>query len=120
MGRKNNISYITPQQNPQPIYIIPGKFNGMISQGNIDLASRPQVKLPDGRIATVRSASYNIGGKEVLLPTISKDGQQWTDQQAIDNYLKTGENLGVFDNPDNATNYAIALHNQQAQYYNVK
>lgn len=101
----------------EPMYTLNGDFPGMIQTGNIDIANRPTVKLPDGRIATVRSASFNIDGKEVLLPTVSKDGKLWTDQEAVDNYRKTGENLGVFNSPEAADRYAQALHEQQDEMY---
>lgn len=100
-----------------PMYTIDSNFPGMIKAGNIDLANRPMVKLPDGKIATVRSTSFNIDGHEVLLPTVSKDGKLWTDQEAVDNYRKTGENLGIFNSPEAATKYAQALHEQQDKMY---
>lgn len=101
----------------EPMYTLNGDFPGMIKAGNIDIANRPTVKLPDGRIATVRSASFNIDGNEVLLPTVSKEGKLWTEQEAIDNYRKTGENLGVFSSPEAASKYAQALHEQQDAMY---
>ena len=46
--------------------------------GNIDLTSRPSFRNADGSISTVGSASYNIDGKEVLLPTVwVKDGKAY-------------------------------------------
>lgn len=105
------------QTKNEPMYTLNGDFPGMIRTGNIDIANRPTVKLPDGRIATVRSASFNIDGNEVLLPTVSKDGKLWTEQEAIDNYRKTGENLGVFNSPEAASKYAQALHEQQDAMY---
>ena len=46
-----------------------------VERGNIDLAKRKPVELPDGELATVRSASVNIEGEEVLLPTIGPNGE---------------------------------------------
>ena len=105
------------QTKNEPMYTLNGDFPGMIRTGNIDIANRPTVKLPDGRTATVFSKSFNLDGKEVLLPTVSKDGKLWTDQEAIDNYRKTGENLGVFSSPEAASRYAQALHEQQDEMY---
>lgn len=105
------------QTKNEPMYTLNGDFPGMIRTGNIDIANRPTVKLPDGRTATVFSKSFNLDGKEVLLPTVSKDGKLWTDQEAVDNYRKTGENLGVFDSPEAASRYAQALHEQQDEMY---
>ena len=94
-----------------------GKPAGLLEQGNIDLNSRPVVKNPDGSVSTVRSMSANIDGKEVLLPTVSPDGKVLSEKAAIDLYMKTGQNLGKFDTPDNATAYAQSLHEAQAKQY---
>lgn len=93
---------------------------GQYGLGNIDLYARPQVKMPDGSIATVRSMSFNDGLNEVLIPTVSDDGRIMTDNQAIDNYYKTGKYLGKFNTVDEATKYANRLHNEQDLYYNGK
>ena len=89
--------------------------------GNIDLTDRPIYHNQDGSYSTVDSFSTNIDGREVLLPTIGRDAQgnavRWTEDEAIQNYLKTGENLGVFKTPQQANIYARWLHNQQADYY---
>lgn len=97
---------------PKPV----GNFEGM-TEGNIDLYNRPKVKTPDGSIATVRSASFNIDGKEVLIPTVSKDGRLLTNEEALKEYKDTGEFLGKFDTPEQADKYAEALHLAQEKYY---
>lgn len=93
---------------------------GLVEPGNIDLYSRPIVKNADGSISTVRSASFNIDGKEVLIPTVSNDGKLLSDTEALQQYEKTGKHLGKFDTPANATAYAEALHADQASYYGKK
>jgi len=90
---------------------------GLIFQGNIDLSKRPIVKNPDGSISTVRSMSFGSDDGEVLVPTVSDDGRIMSEQEAIDNFYKTGRHLGIFDNPDDATAYAQQLHQQQEQFY---
>lgn len=89
--------------------------NGMLEAGNIDLANRPRVKNSDGSISTVRSMGVNIGGKEVLIPTVSDDGRIMTDDEAVQAYRRTGRHLGMFSTPEAATRYAEQLHNDQAK-----
>ena len=100
------------------VYTIDEKFPGMVKEGNIDLASRPVVHLPDGSIATVRSIGVNIDGKEYLLPTVSQDGRLLSNDEAVDEFKRTGKYLGIFDSPEASDRYAEALHNQQDKLYN--
>ncbi|WJI48224.1 hypothetical protein NL532_23975 [Mesorhizobium sp. C120A] len=96
-----------------------GDFKGLIEPGNIDLAKRPIVKNDDGTISTVRSMSYeNDAGQEVLIPTVSEEGKVLSNQEAIKYWGEKGKFLGKFDNPDDATAYALALHEAQDKFYN--
>lgn len=99
----------TPAQAPT------AKPAGLLTPGNIDLATRPTVKNADGSVSTVRSISFDDNGKEVLIPTVSDDGRILSDDDAIANYQKTGKHLGIFDGPTNATAYAQQLHNDYAE-----
>lgn len=90
---------------------------GQFGSGNIDLTNRPKVRNSDGSISTVRSMSANFDGQEVLLPTVSDDGRIMTDDEAIDQYRKTGRFLGKFSTVDEANSYADRLHQEQEQMY---
>ena len=96
-----------------------GKFDGMVENGNIDLAKRPQVKNEDGTVSTVRSMSFEEDGQEVLVPTVSPDGKILSDDDAIALYHETGQFLGKFKTADQADKYAKALHKAQAKFYGV-
>lgn len=89
--------------------------------GNIDLYDRPVLKNEDGSISTVESFSTNIDGVEVLLPTISRDKNgnpiRLTEDEAIEKYLKDGKHLGKFKTPEEATAYAVKLHEDQDKLY---
>lgn len=87
---------------------------GMLEHGNIDVNKQPVVQNEDGSVSTVRSFSIGIGGKEVLLPTVSPDGGNMTKSQAVQRYMQTGQHLGVFSSPDAANAYAEGLHQSEA------
>lgn len=97
----------------------PAPTGGLLEQGNIDLASRPQVQTPEGGTATVRSLSIGTDKGEVLIPTVSPDGRLLSEREAIALYEETGQHLGVFQSPDAATTYAKWLHEEQANRYNL-
>ena len=97
-------------------YVVPGKWDGMIQPGNIDLNSRPVVHNRDGSISTVKSVSFGIGGHEVLVPQVV-GGRVVSPTEALAHYQRTGSHLGVFDTPEAANAYAVALHLSQAGRY---
>lgn len=90
---------------------------GVLEHGNIDLTTRPRVKNDDGSISTVLSSSYNIDGKEVLLPLVSDDGRILSDGQALQQYKQTGKHLGIYASPEAATRAAEQLHLDQERMY---
>lgn len=95
----------------------PARAKGMIEPGNIDLLNRPVVHNADGTISTVRSISVGMDGKEYLIPTVSEDGKVLSDDDAVEQFRRTGKNLGVFDSPETATSYAKQLHESQDALY---
>ncbi len=92
--------------------------------GNIDLYNRPQYRNADGSISTVDSTSFNIQGKEVLLPSVwMKDGKAYRSSdgdEILQHFYDTGEFLGVFDTVDAANSYAEKLHDAQDYYYTTQ
>ena len=103
------------------------RYNQEIGQygvGNIDLYNRPQYRNADGSISTVDSTSFNIQGKEVLLPLVwMKDGKAYRSSdgdEILQHFYDTGEFLGVFDTVDAANSYAEKLHDAQDYYYTTQ
>lgn len=93
------------------------KAPGELERGNIDIGKRPAVKNKDGTTSTIRSMSFNEGGQQILLPSLTDEGAQLTEQQAIDAYRATGRHLGKFDSPENATAFAKRLSNEQGKKF---
>lgn len=90
---------------------------GQYGRGNIDLYNRPLVRT-DGGTATVRSMSFeDETGRQVLIPTISNNGQIMSANESIANYYNTGQYLGKFNTINQANTYANRLHLQQQRYY---
>lgn len=107
---------LQPPPPPDQFTAVPNPA-GQTEAGNIDLTMRPIADLGNGEWATVRSMSINVDGREVLIPTIGPDGKPLSNDEAVAQYEATGKHLGIFNNPTNATAYAIALHNQQDIFY---
>lgn len=94
--------------------------DGLLEPGNIDLSKRPVVKNSDGTVSTVRSIGVNIDGQEVLIPTVSDDGNVLSEPQAIEQYKRTGKHLGKFATSQASDAYAQQLHRQQERMYGGK
>lgn len=90
-----------------------GDPGGLLEEGNINLDERPVVDNGDGTYSTVKSASFEEDGIEVLVPTLDPTGRQMSDEEAYQRYRDTGEFLGKFDTPDSATAYAKRLSLRQ-------
>lgn len=94
---------------------------GQYGAGNIDLYDRPQYRNANGSISTVDSASYNIDGQEVLLPTVwNRNGTPYhssNDEEILQRYRDTGEYLGKFSTVEEANDYAEKLHLEQQERY---
>jgi len=84
------------------------EHKGLLKEGNIVLSDREVVRNKDGSISTVKSISIGTPQGEVLIPTVI-GGKIVTDKEAIAHFKKTGEHLGVFATPEDATAYAKFL-----------
>jgi hypothetical protein len=97
-------------------YTTPGRHYGMVKPGNLNLNKRPVVRNPDGSVSTVKSVSWGVGGREVLMPEVVGN-KVVGPRAALRNYQRTGQNLGTFTSPKAANVYAQGLHQSQAAKY---
>ena len=73
----------------------------------IDL-SRPRIDNGDGSFSTERTATFDAGGQQVLLPTIV-NGAQLEPRAAYDAWLRgANPEVGAFKTPGDAERYAKA------------
>jgi len=95
----------------------PGATPGLVLRGNTDLTQLPVIDNKDGSYSTVYSTSFHDDhpksptyGKEVLVKGIV-NGKKTDDIDAVkDQYYRTGQHLGVFNKPEDATAYGQRLH----------
>jgi hypothetical protein len=76
-------------QDPQAIY-------GYSQAPTMDLSQRPYVENSDGSVSTVRSMGVNLDGKEYLIPTVSNAGWVLSPDDAVDEFRRTGQHMGVY------------------------
>lgn len=88
--------------------------SGPTEQGNIELTNRPEVPNPDGGTSTLFSMSFEDSGQEVLIPRVREGlDRPMSEEEAIAHYRQTGEHLGKFNTPEEATAYSQQLHRDQ-------
>ena len=107
-----------PQQPAMPVQQFakggPAKGDFAVKKpATLPLGVRDAVKNPDGSISTVRTISIGTDEGEVLIPTVI-GGRVVSDEEAIRHYERTGEHLGVFNSPEEATRYAKKLSGEHA------
>lgn len=90
-----------------------GQFFG---KGNIDLNNRQILENSDGTFSTENSATIEVDGKYIVIPTVV-NGQQMEIEDAVNHYNKTNQHLGMFDSLLEAEIYAQLLHERQEQLY---
>lgn len=90
---------------------------GELEPGNIDLNKRPIVRNQDGSVSTIKSMSFEEDGRQILVPTLAPDGKEMTKDEAIKRYHDTGEHLGVFQRPEQATAWARRLSERQGRAF---
>ena len=106
---QNQMDSLLPLQTPAP--------NSEALPGNIDPnpANFPRVSLGNGQYGTVKTISIGTDQGEVLIPTIW-DGQDHSEDQAIQRYYETGLHFGIYPSIEQANTAAQALHESHQAY----
>lgn len=117
-----------PAKTVNPPTVVTPSFHGktvpgMVAKGNVDVANRPNIDNGDGTHSSVFSMSFGTDKGEVLVPGVG-DGTTYplrklTNDEALDQYKKTGKNLGTFKDAKAANAYAETLHKDQQKYGNT-
>lgn len=83
--------------------------------GNIDVRNLPSVWNPEENgFSTVWTMGIGTPDGEVLIPRV-KHGKILSEEEAKDEYYRTGEHLGIFSTVRAGEEYAQRLHRQQEQ-----
>lgn len=90
---------------------------GQIEPGNIDVHRRPVHRNMGGSISTVATIGIEQDGKEYVIPTIGDDGSALNQEQAVEQFRRTGKHLGAFADRASADAFAQSLHEDQAKEY---
>lgn len=128
--------YVVPAYAGNTDYMVELNPKGLVESGNLPIWNRPRVQNDDGTYSSEYSTSFeDEKGHEVLVPTVvngkflTPDGkkppegskeEQAMFKQAWQHYLQTGENLGKFDNYQDADAYSIKLHERGSRRFNLQ
>lgn len=91
-------------------------FN-FLDKPTLDLSKRKAFKSADGSIYSIKTVSFNMDGKEYVVPTVLPDGTIMSTKDAFDHFMLSGEHLGSFNTVDEATAYAKSLSKAQGERY---
>jgi hypothetical protein len=114
---------LIPKKEQQDQGGLPGGLLTPYTASPWDYQKFPKVKNPDGSFSNVKTASYNIDGKEVLLPTMAggknlrrvKPDRSVDDAAVLQRFRDTGEHFGIFDKPESAQSFATQLEAEMQQ-----
>jgi hypothetical protein len=115
MGDKNLNDLLPLAQVDMDLSRDPQAIYGYDEAPTLDLAHRPNVQNADGSVSTIRSMGVNLDGKEYLIPTVSKDGRIMTPDEAVAEFRRTGEHIGVYPSIEASDRAAQMYHEDQAK-----
>jgi hypothetical protein len=91
-------------------------FSGMVKKGNLDPGKHLFPKGVKGGKSMLSSGTVPIDheGGTVLIPTVGKDGNVMSKEDATAQFKQTGKHFGKFDSPASANNFAQAMQAKHA------
>lgn len=93
--------------------------DGMTSPGTIPLSELSVIESGKGIFSPIPTQVINQNGNSILIPLVV-DGKELIPQEAVDYYKKSGRNLGIFNNKDNADKFEQALNRHLGDVYTGK
>jgi hypothetical protein len=88
--------------------------HGRREAGNVDLYAQPSVQNPDGGMSTVHTTGIEEDGLEINIPRVTPDGRYLEEDEARDEYHRTGRHLGKYEDRATAARDAGQLHEDYA------
>ena len=114
IGTEDQIS-ISKEKTKQLLGYTADMLERKITPPTLDVKKQPIIKNNDGTVSTVRSIGVGTNSGVVVLPTVDRKLNKIVNPQtAINNYIKSGEHLGIYPNEKIANLAAQAISRNEA------
>lgn len=102
--KKMGQDHVVPTEIEVPATVVSDALSEPLEPANFDPTTRTRFPNEDGSERSLVSRSFEIDGKETLIPTVHPEtGEVMSDEDAIKYYHKTGQHLGQYPTREEAT-----------------